>query len=365
MQPDVVVVGAGPAGIATAIAASLKGLRVTVLDFRKPPIEKPCGEGLLPEAVEALRALSIDVSLEGYPFCGIQFSDEESCVSARIASHAYGLRRIALHELLVQRAAEVGVQFLWGTRVTEFQPNNVVARGERISFRWLVGADGQNSRARKWAGLNSRRRAHSRFGFRRHYAIRPWSDFVEAHWGERCQVFVTPTGEEEVCVALFTDDPQKRIESALEEFPEVTAHVRGARAISMERGALNVLGGARAVARENIALVGDASCAIDGIAGQGLSLAFQQAIALGEALGGDDLAAYARAHRRITASAVRMTRLLLLMGSSVELRRKTLRFFADNPAFFARIMSIHTHEPGSEMLRGRDVIGLGWRILWA
>lgn len=365
MQPDVAVVGAGPAGITTAIAASLKGLRVSVFDFRKPPIEKPCGEGLLPEAVEALHALGVDVSLEGYPFCGIRFCDEQSSVSARIAGRAYGLRRTALHELLMRRAAELGVEFSWGARVSEFHSNSLVIGGERISFRCLVGADGQNSSVRKWARLNSRKRAHSRFGFRRHYAVRPWNDFVEAHWGERCQVFVTPTGKEEVCVALFTSDPRKRIEHALEEFPEVAAHVRGARAISMEMGALNVLGGARTVARENIALVGDASCAIDGIAGQGLSLAFQQAIALGEALAGNDLAAYTRAHRRITASAVRMTRLLLMMGSSVELRRKTLRFFADNPAMFARIMSVHTRERGSEMLRGRDVIGLGWRILWA
>ena len=51
MQPDVLVVGGGPAGLASAIAAAQKGFRVTVVDSRKPPINKPCGEGLLPEAV--------------------------------------------------------------------------------------------------------------------------------------------------------------------------------------------------------------------------------------------------------------------------------------------------------------------------
>ena len=96
-----------------------------------------------------------------------------------------------------------------------------------------------------------------------------------------------------------------------------------------------------------------------------MSLAFKQAIALGDALGTGDLAAYAMAHQRITSSAVRMARLLLLMGSNVALRRKTLRLFAENPALFSRMMAAHTREVGSEALQARDVMGLGWRILWA
>jgi 2-polyprenyl-6-methoxyphenol hydroxylase-like FAD-dependent oxidoreductase len=62
MKSDVLVVGAGPAGLATAIAAAAKGLRVTVADARRPPINKPCGEGLLPEAVEALRGIGIELN---------------------------------------------------------------------------------------------------------------------------------------------------------------------------------------------------------------------------------------------------------------------------------------------------------------
>lgn len=365
MKPDVLVVGAGPAGIATAIAASLKGLRVSVLDFRNPPIDKPCGEGLLPEAVGALAKLGIDPSDDAYPFAGMRFSDEESSVSARIAGRAYGLRRTVLHGLLVRRAEELGVEFRWRARVSEFHSDFLQVDDERVSFRWLVGADGQNSGVRRWAGLNSRRPAHGRFGFRRHYAIRPWSDFVEVYWGERCQLFVTPTGAEEVCAALLTSDPQLRLEQGLEQFPEIASRVRRAHAITSEAGAVNILRRARRVTRGNVALVGDASCAIDGIAGKGLSLAFQQAVALGDAFAAGDLSGYAVAHRRITAPVVRMTRLLLLMGASTVLRRKTLRFFAENPALFSRMMSIHTRTPGSGTLQARDVVGLGWRILWA
>src|SRR5580700_10637735 len=116
MHSDVVVVGGGPAGIATAIACALKRLRVTVLDSRKPPIDKPCGEGLLPEAVTALRKLGIELNPGvAFPFSGLRFSDERSSATARIVrGQAFGLRRTALHQLLVDRATKLGVSFHWG-----------------------------------------------------------------------------------------------------------------------------------------------------------------------------------------------------------------------------------------------------------
>jgi menaquinone-9 beta-reductase len=368
MQSDLVVLGAGPAGIATAIAARLQGLQVTVLDHRKPPIDKPCGEGLLPEAVAGLRRLGIGIDASvAFPFVGIRFSDRESSVNGRIASgEAYGMRRTMLHQLLVERATELRVHFLWGARVSELYSDRLRASGEAISFRWLVGADGQNSSVRRWAGLNPRRRFRSRFGFRRHYAVVPWSDYVEVHGGDSCQLFVTPTGAEEVCVALLSSDPQMRIERALAQFPEVARRLRKARAITQEAGAISVLGRARAVARGNVALVGDASGAVDGIAGKGLSLAFQQALALGEVLAREDLTSYHAAHRRITSPDVRMTRLLLLLlDSSAWLRRKVMRLFANNPGLFAKLIAIHTRGAEARELEMREVAGLGWRIWWA
>ena len=85
MKSDVLVVGAGPAGLATAIAAAANGLRVVVADARRPPINKPCGEGLLPEAVDALRSIGIELdSSLGCPLKGFRFSDDSYSVSAPI-----------------------------------------------------------------------------------------------------------------------------------------------------------------------------------------------------------------------------------------------------------------------------------------
>ena len=149
----VIVVGAGPAGIVTAIAAQKYGLRATVLDARTPPIDKPCGEGILPQGVAALRALGISLPPESaFPYRGIQFVDEKSSARANFAD-ATGLsvRRVKLHQFLVSHAIEAGVEFRWGARVTQIDKDAVKTAQERFPFDWLVGADGQNSFVRKWA----------------------------------------------------------------------------------------------------------------------------------------------------------------------------------------------------------------------
>jgi len=58
---DVLVIGGGPAGLAGAIAARQKGFEVTVADGAKPPIDKACGEGLMPSTMAALRELGVTI----------------------------------------------------------------------------------------------------------------------------------------------------------------------------------------------------------------------------------------------------------------------------------------------------------------
>ena len=56
---DVFVIGGGPAGLAAAIAARMRGFDVTVADGARPPIDKACGEGLMPETLAALQELGV------------------------------------------------------------------------------------------------------------------------------------------------------------------------------------------------------------------------------------------------------------------------------------------------------------------
>jgi 2-polyprenyl-6-methoxyphenol hydroxylase-like FAD-dependent oxidoreductase len=367
MATDVLIVGGGPAGLSAAIAAGKKGLRVTLVDSREPPIDKPCGEGLLPESVAALRGLGIELdAVSSFRFSGIRFSDARSCCEARFgASAAWGVRRTTLHGLLVERARAVGVSLLWGSRVTLTDSSEAEIDGRRVAFRWVIGADGINSRVRAWAGLGSRRGVRRRFAFRRHYAIAPWTNLVEVHWASGCEMIVTPTRPDEVCVALFTSDHRLRVDRALGRFPELARRLNCSRATSAEAGVITALSAARSMVRGNIALIGDSSCSIDGIAGQGLNLAFREAVHLGEALAAEDLASYAVAHREITETPRRMTRLLLLMARYPWVRRKTLRMFAAKPALFSKMISIHAGAPQREPFGLQELCGLGWQVLVA
>jgi flavin-dependent dehydrogenase len=367
LPPEVVIVGAGPAGLATAIAASLKGLRTVVVDARKPPIDKTCGEGLLPHGAAALTALGLrlrpDVAI---PFHGIRFLDEQSSACAEFKdSPGFGLRRIRLNQLLIDRAVEVGVAFRWGIRVAGFDSRHIWIDGQPTPYDWLIGADGQSSIVRKWVHLDFRRASPKRFAFRRHFQIRPWTSVVEVYWARGCQVVVTPTGTEEVGVAVISRDPRLRLKQALPLFPALAGRLRDATPVSSELGDTTALTRLSAVTRGRVALAGDASGSVDAVTGHGLSLAFQQALHLAEALVRNDLAHYESAHRKISAMPAVMTRLMLTMDGFAWARRKVLRLFEKSPELFSKLLSVHTGAVPLSSFSVGELVNFGWRLLRA
>src|SRR4029077_15079296 len=100
----------GPAGLATAILAAQHGLLVVVADHNVFPIDKACGEGLMPDTLAALKTLGIDLSRhEATPFRGIRFREAESANSVQAEfGHGFGLgiRRTVLHGKLRERAPD-------------------------------------------------------------------------------------------------------------------------------------------------------------------------------------------------------------------------------------------------------------------
>jgi menaquinone-9 beta-reductase len=202
---DVFVIGGGPAGLAAAIAAARRGLTVTVADGAEPLIDKACGEGLMPSAQEALSRLGVHLPASlGYSLRGIRFLDHSAEVAADFPhDRGIGIRRTLLHEVLVREAEKSGVKLLWKTPVTGIESAGVRLHNGFAPAQWVIGADGGHSRVRRWSKLDAAVMTRQRFAVRRHYRVRPWSEFTEVYWGPRAQGYVTPIACEEVCVVMI------------------------------------------------------------------------------------------------------------------------------------------------------------------
>jgi menaquinone-9 beta-reductase len=380
---EVFVVGGGPAGLATAIAASQKGFRVTVADGAAPFIDKPCGEGMMPETIAALRSLGVEIAPhEGRKFRGISFVQElqehvhendRAQQEVRVFADfpqgcGIGMRRHLLHKRLIARAEECGVELLWNTPVVGIEAPgadrvNVKLSCGSISARWVIGADGQGSRVRRWSGLEAGRRTKLRHACRRHYRVRPWSEYVEIYWGRHSQVYVTPVGVEEVCVAVMWESGRHvSFDRALCEFPRLNIRLTGAQLASRERGAVTSMHSLKHVQRGNVALVGDASGSVDPITGEGMRLAFRQAFALAESLVANDLRAYEQAHRELARRPRLMGHAMLWLGRRPRMRARLIHGMAAKPDLFAALLALHMGQGSPASLLSNGAL-LGWRFL--
>jgi menaquinone-9 beta-reductase len=361
---DLVVVGGGPAGLAAALAARRRGFDVVVVDRGRPPIDKACGEGLMPDGVAALRDIGVDVGRSlGYPFRGIRFLGEGAVAEAAFPQGSgIGIRRTALHRVLIEHATAAGIPCRWGAHVDGLDAAGVWVDGQMLRARWVVGADGFHSQVARWSGVRPAWAGARRIGLRQHFRVHPWTDFVEVHWRAGCQAYVTPIGPGEVCVAIIGATPGLRMSDLPTLFPTLAARIGDGKPISSVRGAVSQSTRLRPVTQNRVVLIGDASGTVDAVTGEGLALAFRQAAALAGALSSGDLARYQSAHRRIISRPQRMARILLLMDRHDGLRRRALEELATRSDIFGRLLAVHLG-----MLRpvqaSLDMVHLGVHLL--
>lgn len=361
MTFDVAIIGCGPAGLATAIGAARRGLSVHVFDKQAGPIDKACGEGLMPSGLSALERMGALQHLDrsdSAPFDSIVYVQENGtrAVGKLPAPGGLGVRRLALSAALLKRAREVGVVLHEQTGVRSHSRGRegveLVTDSETFTARVLVGADGLHSQSRQREGLTGPVADSRRFGLRRHVALAPWSRAVEVHFSKGVEAYVTPSGVQRVGVAFLWDaravPGEVSFEALLAHFPALEEGLRGVPFDSAARGAGPLLQHVKRRVAERFALVGDAAGYVDAITGEGLTQAFGGAEALVAVLpeviarkgAVEAFAAYEAAAEKAFARYARLASLLVWTAARPALRRTVVGALARSPALFERILRV-------------------------
>ena len=404
-QADVVIVGAGPAGAATAILLAQDGHDVLLLDRARFPRDKVCGEYLSPEASRILDRLGVLKAVEtggARPLRGMRITapDGTTVVGDYPRSgphrgyrdHALAAPRRMLDATLVARARELPVTVREGFRVTDLVFNGGRVVGvegvpvdgsgppTRIRARLVIGADGRTSVVARRLGLV---RPHPWLA---RVALMTYAKGVACD-PERGEIFLAPpvysilnpVGDDLVNLSLVVPaaeavrrkgDLAGYFDQTARAVPGLAERLSGARRVQPIR-ALGPLAYRVAPPRhDGVLLVGDAFGFLDPFTGEGVYAALRSAelaaAVAGAALRADDVSARVLrpAHARRTAELGGKARVTVLLQHVIQRRRvavHVLHRLARRPASLEQLMGvIGDFAPARELLSARFLAGLVW-----
>jgi len=332
IDADLIVAGAGPAGLATALYAAQAGLRTVVLDASPSPIDKACGEGLMPGAVRGLRDLGVHP--QGQAIRGIRYTDGRHVVDAAFRhGPGLGVRRTTLQSALLETAKKAGVELV-SSRAQDVRPDDDGVSVDGRRARYLAVADGLHSPIRRRLGLNlaTSTATAPRWGTRQHFAVAPWTDLVEVHWATRSEAYVTPVGPALVGVAVLSS-VQAPFARHLEAFPALRNRLPPAGATPV-RGAGPLLQRASTRVDGRVLLVGDAAGYVDALTGEGIAVALACARELVDCVAADNPEAYERRWRAASRRYRTLTSSLLWARRQPLLARRIVPIAARLPRVF-------------------------------
>jgi flavin-dependent dehydrogenase len=333
---DLLVAGGGPAGLATAILGARAGLEVVVVERRRGPVDKACGEGLMPHTVAMLRGLGVDPP--GKPFHGIAYLDGRRRVTGRFSEGAgRGVRRTALHAGLLEAATAAGVRIEHGD-VGPVSQNATSVHCSGFHARYLAAADGLHSPIRAALGLARPSRGPRRWGIRRHHLMTPWSDCVEVYWSDDTEAYVTPVADDCVGIAILTSR-KGGFDEHLGAFPALQERVdRQAHGPDRAAGPLRQRVSSRTAGR--VLLVGDAAGYVDALTGEGLGIAFGAAELLVDCVRADRPEAYDRRWRLMSRRYRLLTAAVLQASVRRPLRSRIVPAAAQFPGVFRGVVNL-------------------------
>jgi menaquinone-9 beta-reductase len=300
---DVVVVGAGPAGSATATLLAEAGHDVTLLDRARFPRAKACAEYVSPGGVAVLDRLGVLARIPeteaGRRLRGMALYAPDGgryLVEYRTGARVHfgrSLSRWSLDAALVDLARARGVRVREGARVSGVERDaRGVVRGVRVSgdelirARLSIGADGLHSVVARGAGAHRTRTWPRRLGLVAHVQGVPWpEDHGQMRVGPRGYVGVAPLDEfGTMTIGLVSSLPKGRLgapgaalDGALADYPELAQRVACGRRVGPVHGVGPLAFRVSPSAGPGYLLVGDAAGFLDPFTGEGIFRALRGA----------------------------------------------------------------------------------------
>ena len=367
------IIGGGPAGLATAICLSEEGHEVTLFERGTFPVDKVCGEGIMPTGVEYLtkhKILELINPDDKKEFRGVRYiSNNSKYLEGRFKSgFGLGIKRAVLSEAFYKKLAQLNnVTICENSELVDIYKNDESVgieikdgdNNKKYEFDYLIGCDGIRSKVRKLCKLESNKYAeHQRIGARMHFETEPWSDLVEVYWKDYIEAYITPVGYNIVQFAFIWDNksvrPQSRyrMDVGLKElFPELFKRVENCKQLSKLKTVGPIAVSSKKLYKNRVILLGDAYTYLDGITGEGISIAFKEAEILADSISNhsdDFIKYYEKEVKIITNNYLRMTNLALHVSYFPILRRILFPFVTNK--FFSHLLEINM---GRERLFGK------------
>jgi len=305
MRADVLVVGAGPAGVAAALASHERGLRVVIADKAVFPRDKTCGDGLTAQALRLLERLDVDVPA----IAATAHVRETVLVSpsgrrARLPMPDDGMYsavvpRRDLDIALVDRARLAGIDVLEGSALAELEIDDGKVRarvGDHVvDAAHVVAADGHWSGVRRLRARDAGADLGTWHAFRQYFTgvddARQWVLFEEDLLPGYAWVFPLPGGRANVGFGVLRAPgvTGKHLKSLWSDLVGRTAmrSVLGPTAVPEETHRAWPIPASfdpRRLTDDRILYTGDAAGVVDPMTGEGIAQALETGILAAEAV---------------------------------------------------------------------------------